>query len=120
MNIQVEQLTITASVEHSAAECTFEPVGEENLYMCWCKERCLLGQGAYGNVFKGKWQEKPTVYQYWFGKRIDVAVKVPTGPYHIEYEIAALVKANGHRNILEFYEEIQVKSPPSRYELRSQ
>ena len=109
-----------ASVEHPAAECTFKRVGEENLYMCWCKERCLLGQGAYGNVYKGKWQKKPTTFEYWFGKRNYVAVKVSTGPYHIGYEIAALVKANGHRNILEFYEEIQVKSPPSRYELTSQ
>ena len=94
------------------SECTFTPVnGSEGdlLEMCWCEERkCLIGQGAYGNVYKGKWKQDES---------IDVAVKVPTGgPYHVEYEIASLKKANGHRNILRFYEEIQVKRPPSRYE----
>ena len=91
--------------------CTFTPVNESEgdlLEMCWCEERkCLIGQGAYGNVYKGKWKQDES---------IDVAVKVPTGPYHVEYEIASLKKANGHRNILRFYEEIQVKRPPSRYE----
>ena len=37
---------------------------------------------------------------------IDVAVKHPTGPYHVEHEIKALTKANGHRNILKFYDKI--------------
>ena len=92
------------------SECKFTPVnGSEGdlLEMCWCKERCFIGQGAYGNVYKGKCKQDEAT---------DVAVKVPTGPYHVEYEIASLKKANGHRNILRFYEEIEVKSPPSRYE----
>ena len=80
---------------------------EKVLQICWCKKNCLLGQGAHGHVYKGKWKERPKAR-----KTIDVAVKV-AGPYHIEYEIASLKKANGHRNILKFYD--QVKYGPNRY-----
>ena len=83
------------------SECTFTPVnGSEGdlLEMCWCEEgKCLIGQGAYGNVYKGKWKQDES---------IDVAVKYLTGPHHVEYEIATLTKAN-HTNILKFYDQVK-------------
>ena len=100
------------NVEKIGDNCTFNrPVGDEKkLEMCWCKKMCLLGEGAYGSVYKGKWkQESPEA-----SESIDVAVKVPTGPYHVKYEIASLKKVNGHRNILKFYGEIEY--PPNRYD----
>ena len=108
-------MTTSANVKQSAEvgdSCTFEPVGrEKKLEMCCCESTCLLGRGAYGRVFKGKWNEENEEGV----TTIDAAVKQPTaGPHHIEYEITALVKANGHRNILRFYGEIQVRIPPSR------
>ena len=91
--------------------CTFnQSIGiEKKLQICLCEEeKCLLGQGAYGRVYKGKWKEDPEA-----SESIDVAVKHPTGPYHVDYEIAALTKANGHDNILKFYG--QIRYPPNRY-----
>ena len=77
---------------------------EKVLQICWCKERCLLGQGAYGSVYKGKWKENPRTRN-----KIDVAVKHPeAGHYHVEYEIVAFVKANGNRNILKFYGQVRL------------
>jgi len=106
--------TISANVKQSAEvgdSCIFERVGrEKKLEMCCCESKCLLGRGAYGRVFKGKWHEESE--GRW--NTINVAVKHPEGPYHVDYEIAALVKANGHRNILKFYGEIEVRIPPSR------
>ena len=101
----------TDNVEQSAAECTFEAVGKENLYMCWCEERCLLGQGAYGKVYKGKWIQESQE-----GVTIDVAVKQSIDSYSVKYEIETLDLVKGHPNILKFYEVITIKSPPSRYE----
>ena len=111
-----------AKAEQSGDECKFEPVGNENkLQVCWAKPnhkcKCPLGKGGYGCVYKGKWQEK-TSWIPSFRKSINVAVKHPTGPCQVDYEIATLVKANGHRNILKFYGEVNVESPPSRYEHR--
>ena len=101
----------TANVENSAAECTFKPVQDaEQLEMCWCEERCLLGKGSYGRVYKGKWKESQE------GVTIDVAVKHPNDSYSVKYEIKTLNSVKGHPNILKFYEEITIKSPPSRYE----
>ena len=99
-------------VKQTGDSCTFEPVGRENkLKICWCKKMCLLGEGAYGSVYKGKWkQESPEA-----SESIDVAVKhQEAGPYHVDYEIAALTKANGHSNILKFYG--QIEYPPNRYD----
>ena len=75
------------------------------LEICWAMKKCncLLGQGAYGHVYKGKWKEKLRAR-----KTIDVAVKHPRGPCHVKYEIAALRKANGHPNILKFYDAISL------------
>ena len=94
---------------------TFEPVGKEKkLEMCCCEEeRCLLGKGAYGSVFLGKWKADIISDAE---KTIDVAVKVPNGPYHVKYEIDTLEKVNQHRNILRFYGEINNRLPPSRYD----
>ena len=101
----------TANVEHSAAECTFKPVQDaEQLEMCWCEEWCLLGKGSYGRVYKGKWKESQE------GVTIDVAVKHPNDSYSVKYEIETLNSVKGHPNILKFYEEITIRSPPSRYE----
>ena len=87
--------------------CDFETISKV-LEMCWCESKCLVGKGAYGCVYKGKWKENPKAR-----KTIDVAGKVPIGgPYYVEYEIASLKKANGHRNVLKFYD--QVKYGPSR------
>lgn len=82
--------------------CIFSPVGNDGLLeMCWCEEKCFLGQGAYGRFFKGKWKVNAKVV-----KKIEVAVKKPTGPNKIEYEVETLKKANRHRNILRFYGEV--------------
>ena len=78
---------------------------EKVLQICWAKQNCncLLGHGAYGCVYKGKWKVNTEA-----SESIDVAVKHPTGPYHVDYEIASLKKVlNGHRNILKFYGEIE-------------
>ena len=82
--------------------CEIETI-RQVLEICWCEERCLIGKGTYGRVYKGKWKVDPEAS----GTSIVVAVKHPNGPHHVEYEIAALVKANGHRNILRFYGEIK-------------
>ena len=74
----------------------FSPVGNDGLLeMCWCEEKCFLGQGAFGRFFKGKWKLNAKV-----DNKIEVAVKKPTGPNKIEYEVETLKKANRHRNIL--------------------
>jgi len=93
-----------AAVKNSyVGDCIFSPVENDGseLEMCWCEEKCLLGQGKYGRVFKGKWKVNPKA-----DKKIDAAVKQPTGPFHIEYNIEILVKANRHRNILRFYGQV--------------
>ena len=95
--------------------CAKETISEV-LEICWCKQNCncLLGQGAYGRVYKGKWKEnRGSMWKLWVRGSIDVAVKHPTGPYHVEYEIATLKKANAHANILKFYG--QVSLGPNRY-----
>ena len=96
------------SATEGAAVCRMETI-QTVLEICWCKQscKCLLGRGTYGRVYKGKWKVDPEA-----SESIDVAVKNPTGPYHVEYEIAALTKANGHRNILRFYG--QVSFGPNR------
>ena len=81
--------------------CKIETIGGR-LEICLCKEKCLLGKGAYGNVYKGKWKEDPEA-----SESTDVAVKCLTDPHHAKYDIATLVKANGHINILKFYGQVR-------------
>ena len=78
------------------SDCDFETI-RQVLKICWCESKCLLGRGAYGRVYKGKWKQDES---------IDVAVKYLTGPHHVEYEIATLTKAN-HTNILKFYDQVK-------------
>ena len=87
--------------------CEIETV-QKCLEICWCEEKCLIDKGAYGRVYRGKW--KLTTEE---SKSINVAVKHPeAGPYTVKYEIATLMKVNGHRNILTFYG--QIKYGPNR------
>ena len=76
---------------------------ENKLQVCWAKKncKCLLGKGSFGNVYKGKWKEKPEAVQ-----SIDVAVKAPRNDAQVAYEIKTLKKAN-HPNILKFYDKIE-------------
>ena len=94
--------------EANQPDCEIKTI-EEVLQICWCKKKgsCLLGAGGYGSVHRGKWKENPES-----DSPIDVAVKHPKGSYHVEYEIATLRKANGHRNILNFLG--QIKYGPNR------
>ena len=96
------------SATGGVAVCAKETISEV-LEICWAKQncKCLLGKGAYGRVYKGKWKENPRA-----SESTDVAVKHPTGPCHVEHEIATLEKANGHPNILRFYG--QVSFGPNR------
>ena len=91
-----------SAADEGAALCEIKTISKV-LQICWGKKNCncVLGSGAFGRVFKGKWKENPEA-----NSSINVAVKQPTGPYHVEYEIATLKKANGHRNILEFYGQV--------------
>ena len=95
-------MTATAQLPDEG-ECHFVTL-EKVLQICWAKQncKCLLGQGAYGRVYKGKWKENPEA-----SESIDVAVKLPVGHHQADYEIATLKKVNGHRNILRFYGQIE-------------
>ena len=80
-----------------------ESTNENVLEVCWAKQncKCLLGNGSYGNVYKGKWKEKPEAVE-----SIDVAVKAPRNDAQVAYEIKTLKKAK-HPNILKFYDKIE-------------
>ena len=58
----------------SRGVCDFGTI-REVLQICWCESKCLVGNGAYGSVFKGKWKANTEAR-----KTIDVVVKVPTDP----------------------------------------
>ena len=89
--------------------CEFEPIGKEQLLIvCWCK-KCLLGKGAYASIYKGLWKKSTQA-----SERIEVAVKFPQGPDHVNYEIATLKRAYGHPNILNYY--AFINWGPSRYD----
>ena len=115
LNLLSVDNTSSASAEHKMAvtnqsvggACKIETV-EKVLQICWAKQKCkcLLGQGAYGSVYRGKWNQGGTPLL-----PLDVAVKVLNdGLYHVDYEIATLKKANP--NILRFH--CQVNWGPSR------
>ena len=102
----MEETMDQSAIDGGAAVCNIETI-QKVLQICWCEEKCLIDKGAYGRVYRGKWKENPES-----DSTIDVAVKHPSGPYHIEYEIATLRIANGHRNILNFLG--QIKYGPNR------
>ena len=52
------------------SDCDFETI-RQVLKICWCESKCLLGRGAYGGVYKGKWKENPEAIE-----SVDVAVKI--------------------------------------------
>ena len=105
-NPPLEDEPVSQTLDEESALCEFETI-KKGLKICWCEKKCRLGQGAYGCVYKGKWKENPRTR-----KIIEVAVKVPTRPYHVKYEIETLRKVNEHLNILKFYG--QVKYGPYR------
>ena len=81
------------------------------LEVCWAKQNCecLLGKGSYGRVYKGKWKKNSEAVT------IDVAVKAPRNDAEVAYEIKTFEKADGHENILKFYDKIEVDGPFVRY-----
>ena len=113
MNLLSVDNTSSARGEHKMAVANQSVGGackivtvEKVLEICWCERKCLLGQGAYGSVYRGKWKQFGTPLL-----PLDVAVKVLNdGLYHVDYEIATLKKANP--NILRFH--CQVNWGPSR------
>ena len=82
------------------SDCDFETI-RQVLKICWCQSKCLLGRGAYGRVYKGKWKKNSEA-----NESVDVAVKAPKDKVQVEYEIDTLKKAN-HPNILKFYDQVK-------------
>ena len=49
-------------------------------FKCVGARRCLLGEGGYGQVYKGKLKQKLEATQ-----SIDLSVKHTNGPHQVEY-----------------------------------
>ena len=57
-----------------------------------------VGEGSYAKVFKATEMQ---------GEKGPVAIKYPTGPCHVEHEIATLKSVN-HPNVLKYHREFKL------------
>ena len=83
----------------SGGGCKYEEIDDGRLRICFCeKSDCFLGEGSYAKVFKATEMQ---------GEKGPVAIKYPTGPCHVEHEIATLKSVN-HHNILKYHREFKL------------
>ena len=72
-------------------EC--QTIQNGQLKLCWCRDKCWLGKGAYGKVCRAHLKDGTPV-----------AVKI-VDPDKIKYEIDILQSVN-HDNILKYHDQV--------------